>query len=501
MRGPGHELAPERIGDRSTRAPDHALGRETGSEPGGILSSPSSSASNAGESLPQCGVPGGDNLVLAGWRLMVAVVVAVASGVLLGAASPAHAGWQRSVQIGRTAALDAKVPVVTFDPAGNAAVAFGGREGSSGLGLERVYLVRRAAKGAFSAPELVPVSDPSLLGPPALLALPAGGDTVLLIYTDTYPSGQDSWEALVQQPGSPSFAGPQDLEDVTATNDPCCGELVADTAGETLGAFFDPSGFSAGSTWVLPKRHGAFRQLASPGYGGPAQLAADGVGGTFLTWVGGASNTTARLAYRRTDRRFGRARACPPCATGVLAAGGHAHAALALVQTNQRGDRLQVFLGGPSGFGRPHELARAAPGTGGVPWEDLTVAADGSVVVGWQQCGSRHCMIRVALGASSGRFGAPQTFTSAPTQGGSDFSAMAGDARGDVVIAWQDEHDDIIAAVRRAGAGRFGSPRRLSSRPIPYGHGPAVAFGPRGEAITTWLDPATGKVMGAVYKR
>src|SRR6201999_570138 len=62
---------------------------------------------------------------------------------------------------------------------------------------------------------------------------------------------------------------------------------------------------------------------------------------------------------------------------------------------------------------------------------------------------------------------------------------LAGNARGDVAVAWWERsaHSRLFVAVRRHGHAPFGKPVRLASR----GFGSvAPAVGPRGDVLVAW---------------
>jgi hypothetical protein len=99
--------------------------------------------------------------------------------------------------------------------------------------------------------------------------------------------------------------------------------------------------------------------------------------------------------------------------------------------------------------------------------------------------------LALATAGPRGRFGLQREL--APSGAVGDVAVGAGGA---VLVVWsqlapEEEPVDVIAALRPAGASRFGAPEAVS--PSERAHDPAAAFDPRtGHFVVAWAATATG---------
>jgi hypothetical protein len=100
-----------------------------------------------------------------------------------------------------------------------------------------------------------------------------------------------------------------------------------------------------------------------------------------------------------------------------------------------------------------------------------------------------HSELRVAFGSVSGRFGKSRRVVSHPRIAP---PAFAGNARGDLALAWFEDrgtaNDRVEVALRRPGHA-FGAPLRLATGTV---RSVSVAVGPRGDVLVAW--DARGKI-------
>jgi hypothetical protein len=145
-------------------------------------------------------------------------------------------------------------------------------------------------------------------------------------------------------------------------------------------------------------------------------------------------------------------------------------------------------------FGPSRVLLRA--NAGGRP-VDAGVAADGSGVVVLQ----RARTVRAAAFGADGRVGRPSPLSARGAR--ADFAASAVAPTGAAIVVWYRHRSAarwrLEAAIREAGAPRFGAPRPIS----PFVRRPcctrvSVAIGERGDAVATWISTARPAVWAAL---
>jgi hypothetical protein len=152
---------------------------------------------------------------------------------------------------------------------------------------------------------------------------------------------------------------------------------------------------------------------------------------------------------------------------------------------------LQIAFRGRKGLGHPRTLTvvRHAPGVENLNAIGILVDRRGAPTFAWTDCTAVTCSVDVAVSRRGATVGKPQVLDHAATTGPG--LSIAGDRRGDDVAAWWSSHG-LKAAIRRAGSARFERPKLLFGQAAPITGGlstppPAVAFGPRGEAIVAWI--------------
>jgi hypothetical protein len=210
--------------------------------------------------------------------------------------------------------------------------------------------------------------------------------------------------------------------------------------------------------------------------------------------------------------------------SSLIAAAGRGRAAVAWVISQEPTYRLEppgslpaellLAVGGASGFAAPVTLA-SEPKSELIsgPW-GLYIDPAGNVTVSWAQCVAQRCGVRVATLRRNRKLVLSAVFDLSlhpgvlyqwgfgPADSG---PALAGDRRGNLVVAWSDQNG-VYAAIRKAGQGHFGRATQLSARVTPQSgfdatSTPLAAFGPDGEAIVTWCQNGNAPTeMAAVYR-
>jgi hypothetical protein len=132
----------------------------------------------------------------------------------------------------------------------------------------------------------------------------------------------------------------------------------------------------------------------------------------------------------------------------------------------------------------------------GVLASDLSFAADaaGDQVLAWNACSSTGtCSVQAAVRRARGGFGAVQTLgPSDPIEA----PAAAMSRFGKALVAWI-RGGDVVASSRRAGAGRFGGARTVSSTGDDYDV--TVGFTPRGNAVAAWTEGDASPILDTAW--
>ena len=140
-----------------------------------------------------------------------------------------------------------------------------------------------------------------------------------------------------------------------------------------------------------------------------------------------------------------------------------------------------------TGWGSPTVKALSTDSASHGP--DVTVADDGSALVGW----TTSSAIQTSFRPAGGSFPAAGSVASIATDPPDDF-ALAGSGRGDAVVAWsrfdtQFMQNVVRAAVRPVGASSFGAPQIVSNTKF-YGSMPQIALDEQGDAVLAFQEGA-----------
>lgn len=163
---------------------------------------------------------------------------------------------------------------------------------------------------------------------------------------------------------------------------------------------------------------------------------------------------------------------------------------LAWVHGPQNGgsERVEVADVGPTGSAvRPRTLGAGSAGR-------VALAGNhrGEEIVGWAAC-RRRCPLQVQARRGGGALGAPQTLGYLDKD---EVPLVALSPNGDGLVVWV-QRGRVRAAKLTPGTLRFGT--RTRSRP-PGAGGPALVYGPRGEAIAVWSQGPFPRVEAAVFR-
>ncbi len=143
--------------------------------------------------------------------------------------------------------------------------------------------------------------------------------------------------------------------------------------------------------------------------------------------------------------------------------------------------------------GRPRALPVAGQLASG-----LTVAGDarGDQVIAWRSCtATPSCTVRAVVRTAGGRFGQP---VSVGAVDASQDPVAAISARGEVLVGWI-IGGQVAATTRTRGASGFTAARIVSS--TNDASDLALAFGPGSEALAAWTEGTSApQLTGAVYR-
>ena len=163
---------------------------------------------------------------------------------------------------------------------------------------------------------------------------------------------------------------------------------------------------------------------------------------------------------------------------------------VAFIDTDGGGNRIASYVTGAvaAGWGSPTVKALSTDSASHGP--DVTVADDGSALVGW----TTSSAIQTSVRPVGGSFPAAGSVASIATDTPDDF-ALAGSGRGDAVVAWstfdtQFMQNVVRAAVRPAGASSFGAPQIVSNTKF-YGSMPQIALDEQGDAVLAYQEGAS----------
>jgi hypothetical protein len=399
----------------------------------------------------------------------------------LAIAPPALAGWSAPASLGPAATT----PVVGFDPAGNAALAFGAGDGP-------IYVVRHPLGGAFSAAEEVA----SFSDAPGQVVLTGNGATLLRAGSTMF----------VQAAGSTAFGPPQELGGPQQGDLPPADAVIAPTSGsEVIASIMDndlqeeTAVLAPGAAAFGPGR--SYRQFYP--IGGPAPVATDTVGGAFIT-----AQSTERcrkdgedsivVAYRPAHGSFRvttplrcRPLVVPNSPPSMIGAAGNAHAVLATVTGTLNHYEILVQVRNGARFGAPHLLASVHPHSPDLVGPPI-IGPNGAITLAWGSCsGSVHCTAGAAHGSASGRVWRTRTFTAPGNRSGVGVPEV-GD--GYVILSRCAGSSCALSATYADASGRFGNPKQITGagQPVYPDQLAAASGGRRRLGLFVWTSPAGG---------
>lgn len=412
---------------------------------------------------------------------------AAAAAILVAPAAPARAAWSSPVEIGAPSSLDVFGPQIAVSQAGAAALSF--NQGNVDAQTTGTPLLALAAPGSG-------FGDPHPESPSVVLALAYSGRTLELL-TATSRVGQqccDTVRVIHRRPNG-SFSRPQVL--VTGVGGPTIGELVPLADGRVLAVVAGPQ-----RLWVTEARGtGRFAPatgLTRPGLA-PSALAVSGTpaGGSTVVWTQ-APGQGVISASGRPGATPSRPRTVLTAATGhvidglqlVPSSGG-----LTLGWTESWNDTLGAYhsramagdLLGPGTPIRPRALSAPADVASA-----LALAADarGDQVAAWNVCASDVCALHSSVRSASGRWFGARSRRGRIDAGESADATMA--PVGEALIGWI-TGTQVVLAEKRPKARGFGPARPLSGT---FAANLDLACGPTGRAVAIWTQ---GTLNTAIY--
>ncbi len=468
-------------------------------------------------------------------------------------AGPAVARWSAAKVIEQ-----GRFPIVTFGPSGNAAIG-AGQSSRDGSQIVATFLASRRPHRNFAAPQRfgpMPTDSAPNNGLRAI-ALPSDGATVALFGPPFDAGAAQPINAFVEAPGASRFGAAQQIvklgnatPDAQQTNTTT---VVDTTRGEVVEAGLDDSSKLSTATLARGSRRFVVARRAPASLGssdGPATLATDDAGGTFLAGDGVRGCTT--VAYRPPRGRFRTTYQTSDCSVntknpnvvGGLAATGDGYATLLTENIGDVGTGPSTLLVQVGRFGRFGAPTLLSPDLLGLPPQfDIAIDRDGSATVFWRGCmpgkrdcgvygeqGSvysgfagqpaliaagapnvrlsglvadgavavqrcaahRRCTIAVALVRADRQFSQPQAITAH----GHRLLELKSDDHGDLLLVWSNDRGVLYAATKASGARTVSTPHRLSGSGVNPGTVTA-AFGPHREAIVAWSR--SGHTIASAY--
>ena len=233
----------------------------------------------------------------------------------------------------------------------------------------------------------------------------------------------------------------------------------------------------------------------------------DSLGDSPVAAIDGAGNTIVAMHHNGFFQEISESHHLAGGSTWSAAAtlapsGGHSFSApdvaanaagamvVAFIDTDGGGNRIASYVTGAvaAGWGSPTVKALSTDSASHGP--DVTVADDGSALVGW----TTSSAVQTSFRPVGGSFPAAGSVASIATDTPDDF-ALAGSGRGDAVVAWsrfdtQFMQNVVRAAVRPAGASSFGAPQIVSNTKF-YGSMPQIALDEQGDAVLAYQEGAS----------
>jgi hypothetical protein len=418
-------------------------------------------------------------------------LLAAALGVGLAIAQAALAGWSAPVSLGPVAST----PVIGFDPAGNAALAFAGSDGT-------IYVVRHPRRGAFSAAAGVAGFSEA----PSQVVLTGDGATVLRAGSTMF----------VQPAGSTTFAPPQQLGGPQQFDLTPADAVIAPTSVSDVIASISDNSLQE-ETAVLAPGAAAF----GPGswyrrfypIGGPAPIAMDAAGGAFITdestercRKGGEGSIvvayrSAHGAFRVTTPLRCLPLVVPDSPPSMIAAAGNGQAVLATVAGKLNHYEVLVQLRGGARFGPPRLLAKVHPHSPSLLGPPI-IGQGGAVTLAWESCSGSlaHCIASAAHGSADGHVWRTRTFTAPANRFGIGVPQV-GD--GYVILSRCAGSSCVMSASYADASGRFGNPQQITGAGEPaYPDQLAAASGGRRRlGLFIWVTPAGGIFATTISSR
>ena len=427
--------------------------------------------------------------------LFGACLLAAVAGASAGAANAA--GWGRPFRLTPPYTTDL-TPVGVTVGRNAAATAFSTRD-QDHPAVSRAFLAIRAAGGSVSPPFAVPGAQEVLD-----LAYDRTGLRLLTAGSETGKTCCSTIQTLSQLHNGRFGRASRLTGNLTGLT---IGTLTTLPSGRLLATIATDRG-----VWVAQSRpedgFGPTRRLTSSG-AMPWTVAttADGRGQTMVAWTSTAGQQ-GEVAPDQIVTATGSEQSAPGRARTVVKAGkGHqideiglgpgprgATAGWTESWFDRRGAYHSNVLVSDMGAGsRPRTLSATSGAAAGL---ELAGDARGDQVVAWKSCArSGACTAFAAVRPSGGRFGSAQGLGSIdPGQSPAATVASSGDA----LVGWI-ASGHVYVAERRPGAGRLGAAKTVST--TSYASGLALAFGASGTALAAWTQGTLAPdVVGAVFR-
>ncbi len=369
--------------------------------------------------------------------------------------------------------------------------ALSGRARSGPLRLVRAVGVMHAAGSApsgWSAPELIPAHE---LGTPAPAHPPvfdARGDAVV-VWTEAKVSIKEAItvEYLVRTSERPVDGHWQPPETLSRLGlDP---DVVFDAQGDAIAVWQSPSAVQAAirpadGSWLAPQT------VATPG-GEEPQIASDASGDVIAVANRQASgrSTGIQAVFRPAGGTFSPAQTISDPDNDFhpqLAMNARGDALVAWERDSARGCIVEAAFRPAGGhWSRPQVLSDKHAGC--PAGQRVAIDGRGDAVVAWDAQRGRDGVVESAGRSADGRWSARRILAEAPLIG--ETVELGMDARGDTIVVWYEEAlkgggSAIWARTRPAGRG-WGPARAI---PRARGGPPSLAIDARGDVLLTWQD-------------
>lgn len=438
------------------------------------------------------------------WRDLARPAALAAAAAVLAAAlagslpARALAGWSAPAPIAPSAALDILPAQIGFAPTGGAALSFGVQDEDDPAN-SIADVVERSAAGGLSPARVVPSAQ-------AVLGLAFDGPTLELL-TGTSPVGDACCSAAQVVPLGRGGAFHRSTTLVGDLTGAALGRLVTLRGGSLLAAIASEAGVWAAQS----RRSGHFaraRELTAPG-DRPQSLAASALpgGAGIVAWTA-TSSGDPEAGPRQVFAAIGSLLSGPRRrSTIVTVPAGHEVQELALAS----GPGVPTVAWIESWFDR-HGGYHAEPVAvdlsrrrqthpfpdGAEVADGLSIAGDprGDQVIAWQECTSAgSCSVRAALRAAGSRYGAPVRLGAIDA---TEAPVATISTSGEALVGWI-AGGQVHVAEHRGSGSRFGAARIFPDGGLASDL--ALSFGPGREAIAAWTQGiAAPQVVEALYR-